>query len=104
MGDADLSAHKAIHVFRCGASSLYALTEDRSGSVLPTAGCCPAGWQFERTINLAPVQAPRKTELVRATLSVIQSQGYYLSHAAIGGLPLALADQTAGDPGQTAAL
>lgn len=68
------------------------------------AGCCPAGWRFERTIDLAAAPAVRKNELVRATLSAIASQGYYLSHAAIGGLPIALADQQANDPGQMAAL
>lgn len=97
-----MSAHQAIHVFRCGASGLYALTQDRSGSVLPAAGCCPAGWQFERTIDLASASALRKTDLVRATLSAIAKQGYYLSHAAIGGLPLALLNEPASAAALTA--
>jgi hypothetical protein len=37
---------------------------------------------------LSSTKTQRKVELVRATLSAIQRQGYYLSHAAIGGLPL----------------
>jgi hypothetical protein len=99
-----LSDSQAIHIFRCGASGLYALTADRSGNVLPTAGCCPAGWRFERTVWLPQPQLLRKSELVRATLSAITRQGYYLSHAAIGGLPLDLAGHDATIAGQTATL
>jgi hypothetical protein len=84
----NLSDLQTIHVFRCGTSGLYALTGDRSGTILPTGGCCPAGWQFERSIVLPPQNQFPKYELVRATLSAIAKQGYYLSHAAIGGLPL----------------
>jgi hypothetical protein len=92
-----LSAEKAIHVFRCGTSGLYALTNDRNGSILPAAVCCPAGWEFQRTIALPPLTALRKSELVRATVSAIESQGYYLSHAAIGGLPLDILDHQPGN-------
>ncbi len=82
---------QTIHLFRCGTSGLYALTNDRSGTVLPAAGCCPAGWHFERSIALPPQEALPKSELLRATLSAIARHGYYLSDAAITGLPLAIA-------------
>jgi hypothetical protein len=81
-----LSISKTVYVFRCGTSGLYALTTDRSGEYLPVHGCCPAGWGFERSIAIAAESSTN--ELVRATLSAIAKQGYYLSHAAISGLPL----------------
>ena len=87
----NLSDLQTIHVFRCGSSGLYALTGDRSGAILPSAACCPADWRFERSIVL-PQKQILKSELVTATLSAIAKQGYYLSHAAIGGLPLELAN------------
>jgi hypothetical protein len=98
-----LSTSQTIYVFRCGTSGLYALTADRSGKILPSAACCPAGWRLERSIALGPEEATRNRDLVRATLAAIANQGFYLSHAAIGALPLDMASKQV-DGATTAAL
>jgi hypothetical protein len=94
----EMLAVQTIHVFRCGTSGLYALTIGRSGKTLLPAVCCAAGWRFEKSIRLSERKLSAQGELAIATLAAIAKQGYYLTHAAIGGLPLAMVSESKGNP------
>lgn len=83
-----MAATQSIYVFRYGNSALYALTDDRSGYKLPVQ-IYPNGWQFQQTITLARDQRAGKLDLAKATLNAIRVHGFYLTHAALGGNPIA---------------
>jgi len=84
-----------IHVFRCGATGLYALTADSAGRNLPTQAC-KEKWQFEQSIALRLDNSVLKHELTKATLAAIAKHGFYLTHAAIHALPFATVHNEAG--------
>jgi hypothetical protein len=85
-----MSNSQKIYVFRCGTTALYALTADRTGLNLPTQAC-QAGWRFEQSIKLRLDNSSLEQELTKATLAAIAKHGFYLTHAAIHGLPVATA-------------
>jgi len=86
-----LSKSKKLYVFRCGATGLYALTANSEAAKLPPAAC-PAGWRFEKSITLQLDDGSPQRELSEATLAAIAKHGFYLTHAAIHGLPPATAN------------
>jgi hypothetical protein len=92
--DRCLSNSHKIYVFRYGETALYALTADSMGRNLPSQAC-PAGWRFEQSITLRLDNSSPKHELTKATLAAIAKHGFYLTHAAIHGLPVATAHHQA---------
>jgi hypothetical protein len=92
--DRHLSNSHKIFVFRCGASALYALTADSTGRNLPSAAC-PAGWRFEQSITLHFDNSSSNHELMEVTRAAIAKHGFYLTHAAIQGLPVLTAHDRA---------
>jgi hypothetical protein len=86
-----MSTSQKIYVFRCGASALYALTADIAGPNLPLPAC-PAGWRFKQSVTLRLDKSSPNHELIEATRAAIAKHGFYLTHAAVHGLPV-LAEQ-----------
>ena len=41
---------RLIHVFQCGSTDLFGLTEDHTGANLPTRQCS-LGWRFLKTVE-----------------------------------------------------
>jgi hypothetical protein len=76
------SRNNTVYVFRCGESGLYALTQDRTGKVLPSKIYPRVHWQLKRRISLGREKYPIKMDLIKATLKAIRTQGFYLTHAA----------------------
>ena len=60
------------------------------GRNLPTHAC-QAGWRFEQSITLRSDKNSSKHELTKATIAAIAKHGFYLTHAATHGLPVAIA-------------
>ena len=78
-------------MFRCGATALFALTANSTGRNLPTQAC-QAGWRLEQTLTLRLDKKLPNYELIEATLAAIQKHGFYLTHSAIHGFPVAIAN------------
>ena len=78
-----MSSAKTIYVFRCGNSGLYALTADRTGSILPSQLYSRIHWRYERSLTLRRERGGANQELIRATLKAVAKHGFYLTHAAV---------------------
>lgn len=75
-----MKAHRTIHLFRYGATGLYALTDDPSGHSLPIK-VCPFGWHFEKSIGIEAGNRAR----FKPALAEISKHKVYLTHAAFAG-------------------
>jgi hypothetical protein len=84
-GTGPMKAQKTIHLFRYGATGLYALTDDPSGRSLPVK-VCPFGWHFEKSIDIAAGNRAR----FKPALTEIARQKVYLTHAAFAGTEFSL--------------
>ena len=78
-----VSRSTTVHVFRCGATALFALTTDPTGQILPSQIGSPVTWQFERSVTLQLDNSNQRRDSIRATLAAIARHGFYLTHAAI---------------------
>jgi hypothetical protein len=78
-----MSLAKAIYLFRCGESGLYAFTADPSGHILPSRIYPQIHWRFERRVTLRPDGNSSKRKIVRAILDSIAEHGFHLTHAAV---------------------
>ena len=88
---ANESALKAIYVFRCNDSALYAFAADSSGHFLPSKLYPRINWRLERRVTLHCDHNSDNYKVVMATLKAIVEHGFYLTHA---GSPLfSLADR-----------
>ena len=88
---ANESEAKAIYVFRCNDSALYAFTADSSGQILPSTIYPRINWRLERRVTLHCNHNSDNAKVITATLKAIVEYGFYLTHA---GSPLfSLADQ-----------
>jgi hypothetical protein len=76
------SPTKAVYVFRCGESGLYAFTADPKGHTLPSRIYPRIRWLHVRRVTLRLDKNPSKGEIVRATLDAIKTHGFWLTHAA----------------------
>jgi hypothetical protein len=85
------SEGKAIYVFRCNDTALYAFTADPSGQSLPSQIYPRISWRLERRVTLYRNPNSENEELVSATLKAIMEYGFYLTHA--GSALFSLADQ-----------
>jgi hypothetical protein len=72
-----MRTHRAIYLFRCGETGLYALSHDRSGGSLPSSVCANR-WRFEREIDITAGNRAR----YKPILADIVRQGFHLIHAA----------------------
>jgi hypothetical protein len=79
------SESKAIYVFRCNDSALYAFTADSSGHFLPSKLYPRINWRLERRVTLHRDHNSDNYKVVMATLKAIVEHGFYLTHA---GSPL----------------
>jgi hypothetical protein len=86
------SRNNTVYVFRCGESGLYALTQDRTGKLLPSEIYPRVHWQLKRRITLGRGKYPIKTDLIKSTLKAIRMQGFYLTHAADDSVALLAQD------------
>jgi hypothetical protein len=76
---------RLIHVFQCGSTDLFGLTEDHTGANLP-ASQCAQGWRFLKTVeyqaDLPPwgldVASQDRSAAVQAGLS---KNGFFISEA-----------------------
>jgi hypothetical protein len=85
------SEPKAIYVFRCNGTALYAFTADSSGQILPSQIYPRINWRLERRVTLDCNQGSDDDEFIAETLKAIVEYGFYLTNA---GSPLfSLADQ-----------
>jgi hypothetical protein len=77
------SVTKAIYLFRCGDSGLYALTADSSGSALPSRIYPQIRWRFERLVTVRTDSNSLKQKIVQAILDSIAKEGFKLIHASV---------------------
>jgi hypothetical protein len=85
------SEAKAIYLFRCNDSALYALTADSSGHILPSKIYPRINWRLERRVTLRCNHNSDNDKVITATLKAIVDCGFYLTNA--GSLLFSLADQ-----------
>ena len=83
---------KEIHVFRCGAEDLYAITEDASGANLPTE-LCSSRWMLMKSMRYEAHMPPWGLDIASeerqgALLAGLAQNGYFISEG--GALPEAL--------------
>ena len=81
---------RTIHVFQCGGANLYGITQDHTGSNLPTEECRD-WWRFIKTVELAGGSPPRGMDVAwqerdAAVLAAITKNGYFIGEA--GALPI----------------
>jgi hypothetical protein len=74
-------AGQIAHLFTCGSgfhgTGLFALTIDRNGGNLPKADC-PAGWGFDRTIEIAGDEVGEIAFDRSAAFADLTEAGYHL--------------------------
>ncbi|MBX9759922.1 MAG: hypothetical protein K2Y29_14185 [Beijerinckiaceae bacterium] len=80
---------KELHVFRCGAEDLYAVTEDRSGANLPK-DMCSSRWMLMKSMSFEGHMPPfgmdvAAQEMQGAVLAGLSMNGYFVSEG--GALP-----------------
>jgi hypothetical protein len=80
---------KELHVFRCGAEDLYAITEDPSGSNLPT-DLCGSRWLLMKTMRYDGHMPPwgldiAANDMQGALLAGLSLNGFFVSEG--GALP-----------------
>jgi hypothetical protein len=75
------TAENSIYIFRCGESSLYALTADRTGQILPSRIYPRVRWRLERCVTLQRDKNSAKQECVKAALDAVKRRGFCLTHA-----------------------
>jgi hypothetical protein len=78
---ANESEAKAIYVFRCNDSALYAFTADSSGQILPSTIYPRINWRLERRVTLHRNHHSDNDKVITATLKAIVEYGFYLTHA-----------------------
>jgi hypothetical protein len=76
-------ATNTIYLFRCGDSGLYALTEDSSGSTLPSRIYPQIRWRFERLVTVRTDSNSLKQKIMQAILDSIAKEGFKLIHASV---------------------
>jgi hypothetical protein len=79
------SEAKAIYLFRCNGSALYAFTADSSGQNVPSKIYQRINWRLERRVTLYCNHNSDNDKVITATLKAIVEYGFYLTHA---GSPL----------------
>jgi hypothetical protein len=83
---------KELHVFRCGATDLYAITEDGAGANLP-GELCSSRWLKMKTMRYEPHLPPwgidvAAQDMQGALLAGLSLNGYFISEG--GALPDAI--------------
>ena len=80
---------KELHVFRCGAQDLYAITEDGTGANLPT-DLCSSRWMLMKSMQFEGHMPPwgidvASQDMQGAVLAGLSQNGYFISEG--GALP-----------------
>lgn len=80
---------KKLHVFRCGAQDLYAITEDAAGANLP-ADLCSSRWLLMKSMEFEGHLPPGGLDVAAqdmqgAVLAGLAQNGYFISEG--GALP-----------------
>ncbi|MDP2357614.1 MAG: hypothetical protein Q8M31_16345 [Beijerinckiaceae bacterium] len=80
---------KTLHVFRCGAEDLYAITEDATGANLP-ADLCSSRWEHTKSLSYEGRLPPWGLEVASQTqqgalLAGLSQNGFFVSES--GALP-----------------
>jgi hypothetical protein len=83
---------KQLHVFRCGAEDLYAITEDATGANLP-ADLCTSRWLLMKSMDFDGQLPPwgldvASEERQGALLAGLAQNGFFVSEG--GALPAAV--------------
>ena len=77
---------RTVHLFQCGSTDLYGITQDRTGANLPI-GECKEGWRFLKTVEMDEGLPPRGMAVAwqerdAAVRAAIAENGYFLGEAA----------------------
>lgn len=77
---------KELHVFRCGAQDLYAVTEDATGANLPP-DMCSSRWLLMKTMRFDARLPPWGLDIAAqdmqgALLAGLSQNGFFVSNAA----------------------
>jgi hypothetical protein len=71
-----------IYVFRCNKRSLYALTADRQGRMLPSQMCPEISWGFEQALTFRLDGNSWRDSILSVMLDRVLEHGFHLIPAA----------------------
>jgi hypothetical protein len=71
-----------IYVFRCNKRSLYALTADPEGRMLPSQMCPEISWGFEQALTFRLDGNSWRDSILSVMLDRVLEHGFHLIHAA----------------------
>ena len=76
------SRGQLIYVFRCNKRSLYALTADPEGRMLPSQICPEISWGFDQALRLRLDGNSWRDSILSVMLHRVLEHGFHLIHAA----------------------
>jgi len=79
------SRGQLIYVFRCNKRSLYALTADPEGRMLPSQMCPEISWGFEQALTFRLDGDSWRDSILSVMLDRVAEHGFHLIHAALYG-------------------
>ena len=87
-GDANIDTRSRghlIYVFRCNKRSLYAVTADPEGRMLPSQTCPEITWGFEQALTFRLDGNSWRDSILSVMLDRVAEHGFHLIHAALYG-------------------